>query len=196
MPYKTKQINFGEVDHFLYVRINCICADLDYNFKDFVEQSYCILTELIDEKGVTHFKVLIEQYEKYREYREKTRYAPRMIDKKHAFVVDGIHEEIHEHLLVIKDENRFPWSVLLAILLMALEYEIDKKDRTDWKEGEIHTFVVDEFMERQTAHKARNPVPRKARIDYPYQVDKTDKRREFEAKIEKYPERADEDDED
>jgi hypothetical protein len=196
MPYKTKQINFGEVDHFLYVRILCICADLGYTLKDFVEQSYCLLTETIDEKGTTHFKQLEEQYRRYADIQERVKYAPRNIEKRHPVVVDGIHEEMHQHLVVIKDENKFPWVLVLAFLLLAMEAEIDKKDDEDRREGEVRTFVVEEFLERRTAHEARNPVPSKVRIDYPYHVEKTDKRREFERKIKRYPERDTEDDED
>ena len=39
MKATTKGINFGEIDHFLYVRINCMCADLSYDYKEFIEQA-------------------------------------------------------------------------------------------------------------------------------------------------------------
>jgi hypothetical protein len=188
MPYKIKQINFGEIDHFLYVRINCLCADLGYNSKEFVEQAYCILTELIDEKGVTHFKVLAEQYKKYADYREMTRYAPRMKEKRHAFVVDGIHEEIHEHLVVIKDENKFSWGVLLSILLMVLELDLDKQDKEKWKDGDVKRFVVEEFLERRFAHGAHLSAPVLTQVDGPHRIDKTKKARAYEKAKGLYPE--------
>jgi hypothetical protein len=193
MAHEGRQINFGDVDHFVYVRIHCLCADLGYNLKEFIEQSYCILTEIIDEKGVTHFRVLEEQYRKYQDIQESVKYAPRHIEKKHSMVVDGVHEEVHQHLVVIKEENKFPWGLVLGFLLMAMEAEIDKTDAEQRRGGDIHTFVIEEFLEKRTAHEARNPVPTKAAIDFPHRVKKTDKRREFERKTEKYPQKDDED---
>jgi hypothetical protein len=188
MPYETKQINFGGIAHFLYVRINCLCADLGYNYKDFIEQSYCILTELIDEKGVTHFKVLQEQYKKYEDYRDVARYAPRNSPQKHAFVVDDIHEEIYQDLVVIKDEHDFSWAILLSILLMVMELEIDKQDKEAWKNGEIRKLVVGEFIARRTSHDARSKAPIASRVDTPHQIEKTKKRSKYEKADGRYPE--------
>jgi hypothetical protein len=191
MPYETKQINFGGIDHFLYVRINCLCADLGYSLKDFIEQAYCLLTELIDEKGKTHFTVLQEEYQKYEAYRERTRYAPRMSQEKHATVVDGIHEEMYKHLVVIKDENKFPWVVVLRVLLMVMELEIDKQDQKDSKERELKKFVIDQFIEKRTKHAALSGPSIPTQIDTPHSIDKTKKARVYEESVGIYPEGED-----
>ena len=119
MMATTKDINFGDIDHFLYVRISSVCADLGYTAKDLIEQAYFLLVDLITEEGETQFYVLADQYNEYAKYRAMTRYAPRMIKKKHAFVVGGVHEEIHRHLDEIKKENNFSWIDILRILLKA-----------------------------------------------------------------------------
>jgi hypothetical protein len=185
----TKDINFGEIDHFLYVRISSVCADLGYTVKDLIEQAYFLLVDLITEEGETQFTLLAEKYNEYADYREMTRYAPRMIQKKHAFVVSGLHEEIHKHLTIIKDEHNFPWVLILRVLLMAIETDLDKRDAEAWKDGEIKKLTMEEFRARRTSHDAQSPVPTKAPEPGTYQVDKTKKRRKYEEKAAVYPQK-------
>ena len=137
MKENIKGINFGHIDHFLYVRILCVCTDLGITTTQFVDHGYFILYDLITEKGVTQFNVLQDNYLKYSDIHEKVRYVPRMEGRTHQFVVQGIHEEIHKHLIVIKRENGFRWRILLQILLMALEHELDKEDNMSWEERKL-----------------------------------------------------------
>ena len=69
MTAETRDINFGSVDHFLYVRLNCVCVDLGYSLKELVHQAYYLVVDLIDEEGRTHFSVLRRQFEDYADYR-------------------------------------------------------------------------------------------------------------------------------
>jgi len=189
MQRKTYDINFGSIDHFLYVRLNCICADLGFNFKEFIEQSYCHVLELIDKNGITHFEYLQATYKDYKDFREHTRYAPRMIEKKHSFVVGDISGAVYEHLMVIKKEHNFPWINILTILVMAMQLEMDKQDEAGWRDGEIKTFVIEEFMARRTSHAAHSQPATPSLEDGSYQIDKTRKRREYEKRAGIYPER-------
>jgi hypothetical protein len=177
MKAGTKAINFGEIDHFLYVRINCVGADLGYNFKEFIENSYYPLVDLIDEKGVTHFSVLREEYKKYADYREKTRYAPRMTKEKHKLVVSDIHEEVHKRLEIIKKENDFLWINILQILLMVMELEMDKEDHESWKRGEIKETITEEFSDERPSAE-----------DESYRVHTKKKEREYYRKRGIFPE--------
>ena len=136
MMAETKSINFGQINHFLYVRINSVCADLGYNFKQFIEQAYYLLVDLITEEGETQLDLLAQKYIEYADIRKKTQYAPRMSDEKHNFVVGDIHGEVHEHLDCIKEERGFPWIVILEILLMVIEIEIDKENQRSIREME------------------------------------------------------------
>lgn len=181
MQRKTKAINFGRIDHFLYVRINSVCADLDLSYKDFIEQSYLHLVKLIDERGITHFEVLAQEYNKYVEFREQTRYAPRMIIERHPFVVGDIGGEIYDHLMIIKDEHNFPWINILRILLMVMELEMDKMDEEEQKQGlayEDHVMIADLFRDIRPEYDPES-----------YQIKKTNKRREYEKKIGYYGKR-------
>jgi predicted CopG family antitoxin len=187
VPAEHKHINFGKIDHFLYVRINCVCADLGYTIRDLVEQAYFLLTELITEQGVTQLWLLKEEYEKYSDYREKSRYSPRMLKKSHPLVVQGIHEEIYDHLVVIKEENSFSWIVILRILLMVMEANLDKIDAEIWKKVERREAIIQEFRERRTANLARSPASRLEDADG-YTIEKTKKRYKYERSINKYPE--------
>lgn len=125
---KRKSINFGEIDHFLYVRINCLCADLGLSFQQFIEEGYVQIATFIDEEGFTHFEMLRDEWDNYAAFRNQTRFAPRMKDIKHAMNVNGIHEEVYAHLRVIKKENDFTWVSLLQSLLLVVEYYLDKED--------------------------------------------------------------------
>jgi hypothetical protein len=186
--YNVRDINFGEIDHFLYVRINCVCADLGLGLKDFIEQAYYLLVDLIDPKGVTHYEMLQEEYEKYAAFRERARYAPRKSKEKHAIVIRGIHEEVHEHLACIKDEMKWPWINILKVLLMSLEAEIDRMDAEAWEDGQVKGFVAKQF--KATAKKD-DLLPRLGALDYEegsYQIDKTKKRRMYEKAKGLYPE--------
>jgi tRNA(Ser,Leu) C12 N-acetylase TAN1 len=187
MKTGAKDINFGNIDHFLYVRIQCVCADLGLAAKDFIEQAYFLLVKLITEDGVTQFSVLQDEYEEYEDYRNRSRYSPRMTKEKHSFVVSGIHAEIHEHLVVIKKENNFPWIVMLRILLMVVEANLDKLDAEIWKEAERREAVMEEFRERRTVKSARSG-PRNLEYEDGFKIDKTKKRRAYEKAAHKYPE--------
>jgi len=189
MSRDTEMINFGEIDHFLYVRLHCMCADLDLSVQEFIEEAYQLVTQIIDEKGVTHFSQLAQEYKDYAEYRDMTRYAPRMIEKSHPLVVSGIRCGIRDHLAVIKDENNFPWIVVLRVLLMAMQNEMDKQDRAEWKEGEVKEFVREEFKSRSTVHLTREQPPTHQLEPGTYGIDKTKKRREYEKEAGIYPER-------
>jgi len=132
---KRKSINFGEIDHFLYVRINCLCADLGLSFQQFIEEGYVQIVTFIDEEGITHFEMLRDEWENYAAFRSQTRFAPRMKDIKHAMNVNGIHEEVYAHLRVIKEENNFTWVSLLQSLLLVVEYYLDKEDQQLLQDG-------------------------------------------------------------
>jgi len=192
MKLKNKGINFGSIEHFLFVRINCLCTDLGYSFKEFIEQAYCFLVELIDEDGITHFEILKQQYKDYSAYRAKTRYAPRMIEKKHLFNVANIHEEVHEHLSQIKKENRFSWIDILVALYMVVEVELDKMDERAWRDGEIRKFVIEEFLERRTAYLAQSQRSKLNFEDESYQIKKSTERRAWEAEANVYPQKFEE----
>jgi len=173
MP-NSKDINFGTIDHFLYVRINCICSDLGFSTKEFIEDAYYFIVSYIDEVGITHFEMLLQQYEKYQDYREYTRYAPRMTNQTHAFVVQGVHEEVHQHLLVIKEENGFKWLQVLQILLMTIETELDRIDAEEYKEKSLGDVVREILSDIRY-----EPVKG-------FSVDKTEKRRKYERETQKY----------
>jgi hypothetical protein len=129
MGEQVRSINFGEIDHFLYVRIHCVCADLGLTTKEFIEQAREHVRELIDQRGITHFHLLKNKYDELESYRRHTRYAPRMTDLKHAFVVGGISRDAYDHLVVMRKENGFPWIILLQMLLMMMEFVIDREDK-------------------------------------------------------------------
>ena len=134
MKEGLKSINFGEIDHFLYVRISSVCADLGYAAREFIEEACCLFFDLVNDKGITQFQLLSDEYQKYKETRERTAYLPRMSDKKHAIVVNGIHEDIYEYLNCVRLENKMPWINLLRILLMLTELSMSKVDEKAWKE--------------------------------------------------------------
>jgi hypothetical protein len=178
-----KGINFGEVDHFLYVRISSICADLGYVAREFIEEACCLFFDLVDEKGMTQFQLLSDEYQKYKEIRERTAYLPRMSEKKHAIVVNGIHEDIYEYLNCVRLENRMPWINLLKILLMLTELEMNKVDEKTWKawlEEEDNKMIKDDFSNLISVLEG----------PHGFQIKKTRKRREFQKDLSIYPERA------
>jgi hypothetical protein len=187
---KPRDINFGEIDHFLYVRINCVCADLGFDLKDFIEQSYYLLVDLIDPEGVTHYEQLQEEYKKYADFRDRARYAPRKSKEKHAIVIRGIHEEIHEHLACIKEEMKWAWIDILNVLLISFEAEIDMIDAEAWKDGELKELVKEEFDTRSKRYVAHSQAGYPNYEDEAYQIDKTVKRRKYERKMGFYKEGA------
>jgi len=157
-----------------------VCADLGFSTRDFIEQAYFLFTKLIDEKGVSHFEILQNEYQEYKEMREKNRYLPRMSEEKHAFVVTKIHEEVWEHLDCIKDENHFKWIALLRILLMIQELEMNKIDQKAWEEwldAEDKKMVKEAFAELKFDLE-----------DGGYSIDKTELRRKYERSAAIYPE--------
>jgi hypothetical protein len=178
-----KSINFGEIDHFLYVRINSICADLGFPVREFIEEACCLFFDLVDDKGITQFQLLSEEYQKYKEIREKAAYLPRMSDKKHAIVVNGIHEDIYEYLNCVRLENSMPWINMLKTLLMLTELEMNKVDEKAWKawlEEEDNKMIKDDFARLQSAIEGSGG----------FQIKKTRKRREYQEDLSIYPERA------
>jgi hypothetical protein len=181
MSSTGKSINFGEIDHFLYVRISSVCADLGFTNKDFIEEACELFFSLVDERCVSRFDILQEEYQKYKEFREKSRYLPRMNEKKHAFVV-GIHDEIYEYLDCVRHERGFSWKVFLSIFLMLVELKMNKYDEKAWKE----------WLE-QKDKKMVEEVFSDIRLDLDqggFQFDKTKKRRKYEAEKAIYQERA------
>lgn len=121
--------------------------------------------------------MLLEQYEKYKDYLEHIRYAPRMTNQKHVFVVKGVHEEIHQHLSVIKEENEFTWTQVLQILLMTMETELDRIDAEEYKERSLGDVVRKIFPDKR--FDTRNGW---------FSVHKTKLRREYDKETQKYRE--------
>jgi hypothetical protein len=177
-----KGINFGEIDHFLYVRINAVCADLGYSTGEFIEEACNLFFDLVDEAGITKFMLLAEERQKYCEAREKTAYLPRMKDQKHAFVVK-LREEILDYLNCVRHENKISWGALLNILYMLVELKINKEDDKDWREWLAK-------QDRELIAKAFSEL--KLMIDdrAGFDIEKTDKRRQYEKKAAIYPERS------
>jgi len=104
-----------------------------------------------------------------------------MIIERHPFVVGDISGEIHDHLVVIKEENNFPWINILRVLLMVMELEMDKMDEEAQKQGlayEDHVMIANLFKDIRPEYDPES-----------YQIEKTRKRREYEKKIGYYRER-------
>jgi hypothetical protein len=176
MALKNKNINFGKIDHFLFVRINCVCTDLGLTTKEFIENSYFSLVKHIDKYGETHFKVVQDRYKEYADFREHTRYAPRIREQEHSFGVQGVHEEIHKHLVVIKDENDFGWRDLLIILLMTLEAELDMIDAEEYHANTLTETVEKIFSDNKKFFFEEDS----------FGLEKTDLRRDWEKENQKY----------
>ena len=127
MSSNEKSINFGEIGHFLYVRIRSVCADLGYSNKEFIEEACELFFNLVDDElCVSRFDILQGEYQNFKEIRAKSIYLPRMNEKKHAFVVGGIYDEIYDYLDCVKNEQGFTWKVFLRIFLMLTELEMNK----------------------------------------------------------------------
>lgn len=131
-----KSINFGKIDHFLYVRICCLCADLGFTFQKFIEEGRRLIRNFIDEEGITHFQKLKEEWGKYESFRKQTRFAPRMKNERHSMNVNDIDEEVFDHLQIIKQENDLNWIMLLRSLVLVVEYHLDKVDEAALVRGE------------------------------------------------------------
>jgi hypothetical protein len=188
MNRRTKTINFGDIDHFLYVRIRCLCADLDYkNVRDFIEYAYYLLVELITEDGETQFWVLQDQYKEFQSFREKTRYAPRATELTHPFVVSHIHEEIYDHLVVIRKEHKFPWYVILRILYMVMQSKLDADDERIWKDIDRKQAIIDEFLSKKSSYAANSMKGQPNFEEESYQIKKTKKRYQYESEASVYP---------
>ena len=181
MSSNKKSINFGEIDHFLYVRICSICADLGFTNKDFIEEACELFFSLVDDHCVSRFDILQEEYQKYKEIKESTKYLPRMREEKHAVVVGGIHDEIYEYLDCVRQERGFTWKTFLNIFVMLTELETNKYDKKaweDWLEQEDKRLIKDLFSDiRCTMDQGR------------FQFEKTKLRRKYEAKKAIYYER-------
>jgi hypothetical protein len=182
MAEELKGINFGEIDHFLYVKINSVCVDLGYSVSEFIEEACDQFFRLVDEQGITRFLMLAEERQRYREAQEKTAYLPRMQDQKHAFVVK-VREEVHEYLNCVRHENKLTWGAMLNILYMLIELKMNKEDDKEWKDWlakKDNELISKAFSDLRLASEDYN----KSRID------KTDLRRAYEKKAGICPERA------
>jgi len=176
----TKSINFGEINHLLYVRIMALCADLGYATKDFIFEGCCLFFDIVDDKGVSHFEIIGDAYRRFYEDIQKRQTIPRM-NQKHAFVVKDIQDEVCEYLTCVKNENNMRWVQLLGILLMLVEIDRDKTDEpalAEWAERENKIFILNEFSNIKMAFK-----------EGPYKIDKTRRLRDYEKKAGIYPER-------
>jgi hypothetical protein len=183
MKEGLKGINFGEVDHYLYVRIVSVCADLGLVAREFIEEACCLFFDLVDENGMTQFQLLTDEYQKYKEIRERTAYLPRMSEKKHAIVVNGIHEDIYEYFNCVRLENKMPWINLLRILLMLTELSMNKVDEKAWKE-----WLEEE--DRKLIKESCSELLFSIENVKGFQIDKTRKRREYQKEHGIYPQRA------
>ena len=148
MKTKSKSINFGKVDHFLYVRLMCLSADLGLPLRELIQYGYYLLVELITEDGQSQFEVLYKNYKKYSDLQEKVRYAPRKKGSKHSIVVKNVHEEVYQHLVVIRKEKNYAWGMLLYVLLMAIEQELDKDKEEDMLLEERQEELEEKFDDR------------------------------------------------
>ena len=174
----TKSINFGEIDHLLYIRITSLCADLGYATKDFILEGCCSFFGIVDEKGVSDLKKTYDAYKRFQEDSQKSKIIPRM-NKKHALVVNGIEEEVVDYLNCVKKENNLQWVWLLGILLMLVETDRDKMDKqalAKWAERENEMFIIGELSNNKVAYEEGS-----------YQIYKTRLRREYEEKAGIYP---------
>ena len=174
MSSNGKGINFGEIDHFLYVRISSICADLGYSFKEFIEEACELFFGLVDDHCVSRFDILQDEYQKYKEVKEKYRYLPRMSEEKHPMVVGGIHDEIYDYLDCVKQERGFTWKTFLNIFVMLTELETNKYDKKaweDWLGQEEKRLIKDLYSDIRLTMEQGG-----------YQIEKTKLRRKYEAK--------------
>jgi hypothetical protein len=170
MGNNTKSINFGEVGHFLYVRIMSLCADLGYRIKDLIEEGCCLFFDIVDHKGVSNFEIIEGEYRRFVKAIQKNKPIPRMT-LKHALVVKDIQDEICEYLNCVKNERGMNWVGLLGILLMLVEIDRKKTDEQalkEWSEKEETNFLIDEFNDIRFGFEAG------------FKIDKTRKSREFE----------------
>ena len=170
MGNNTKSINFGEIGHLLYVRIMSLCADLGYRVKDLLQEGCCLFFDIVDEKGVSHFKVVENEYRRFFEVIQESEPIPRM-SQKHALVVKDIHDEIYEYLNCVKNEQNMNWIGFLGILLMLVEIDRDKTDQQalkEWAEREDKQFLIEELNDIRFGFEAG------------FKIDKTRKLREFE----------------
>jgi len=143
MGMRLKSINFGKIDHFLYVRIMSLCADLRYTTKDFIVEGYNLFFDIVDPNGISRFILIKEELTKfYKDSADKRMLIPRM-SQKHAFVVIDIPSNIVNYLNYVRTDslnnNDFTWSNLLCILLMLVEIKRDKIDEEaikEWDEEE------------------------------------------------------------
>ena len=67
MSENKRSINFGQIDHYYYVRLMSLCADFGFSMKDFIEEACCLFFDIVDEKGVSHFEYLGDEYRKFYE---------------------------------------------------------------------------------------------------------------------------------
>ena len=102
-----------------------------------------------------------------------------MVDQRHPIVINGIHEEVYKHLVVMKNENSFTWSFLLSLLLMAVEMEIDRGDKSAWLQGVNAETIHEDLSDMRLENEAGG-----------FQIDKTKKRRKYGTAVIMYPERG------
>lgn len=170
MSNNTKSINFGEIGHLLYVRIMSLCADLGYRIKDLIEEGCCLFFDIVDDKGVSNFKVVEDEYRRFVEAIQKSKPIQRMAEK-HALVVKDIQDEICEYLNCVKNEQNMKWVQLLGILLMLVEIDRKKTDEQalkEWSKKEETNFLIDELNDIRFG------------FEEGFQIDKTKKLRAYE----------------
>lgn len=142
-------INFGEIDHFLYVRIMSLCADLGFTTKEFIEEGCGLFFGIVDLDGISRFEIIEKEYKLFLEENRKKELIPRMKEM-HPFVVKGIKGEISEYLKCVKVERHFMWDWMLRILLMLVEIDRNKIDAPAleaWAEKENRQFIMNEFKD-------------------------------------------------
>jgi len=167
----TKSINFGEIGHLLYVRIMSLCADLGYAAKDFIFDGCCLFFDIVDDKGVSHFEIVEDDYRRFVEDIQKNKPIARM-NQKHALVVKDIQDEICDYLNCVKNENNMRWVQLLGILLMLVEIDRDRTDEealAEWARENEKQFLIEELNDIRFG------------FEKGFKVDKTKKLRQYEA---------------